>query len=341
MPNFKKFLIIFLFSALLIFLLSDFAFAQQELEIEYPEIMGWRPVTSAADMLPEYIRYIFNFALAISGLIIFAALIYGGVRYLTSVGDPSKMKDGLDQIFAGVLGFIILFSSYLILTTINPQLIILTIERPEPPVLTFELPGVYLFANEKWSPSPYSLSASNLEDFNDQVTKIRIENPKVWDPEREEWLLTGDYAFGAVLHEDIDYQGRCKIFLDAPEEEGRDVGVNQPSSISVFRKTTKTPYGQVTLCSQPEGQGTCQDYTSADPAFLGGLDNNVWSIEISGPYFVVLFEDAPDRGKCAVFTSSVPDLKNSPMNKCRPGWDPFGFFAIYESCASAVAVYPI
>jgi len=118
----KKILIILIFASVLI---GSFCFAQKRLEIIYPTVPGAEPPTTTKTALPEYLKYVFTFAIMVSGLLAFGALVYGGFSYLTSAGDPSKMKEGQDQIMAGFLGLIIILSSYLILNTINPQLVIL------------------------------------------------------------------------------------------------------------------------------------------------------------------------------------------------------------------------
>lgn len=96
----------------------------QGLEVEYPDLPGIPPL-SEKPTLPEYLRYIYVFSIIIAGLVAFASLVYGGFRYLTSVGQPLAMAAGREQITAGIIGLMILLSSYLILATINPQLIIL------------------------------------------------------------------------------------------------------------------------------------------------------------------------------------------------------------------------
>lgn len=103
---------------------TEDVFAQRELEVKYPTILGVTPKTVEGTQLPEYVKYIFNFAIIIAGIIAFGVIVFGGVRWLTSAGDPTKLRDAKDQIFAAFLGLIILLSSYLILTTINPQLVI-------------------------------------------------------------------------------------------------------------------------------------------------------------------------------------------------------------------------
>jgi len=116
----KRFLII---SLLIIFLFSVLikpALAARELEVQIPGLK-----TTTLPALPDYIKAIFEFSLMAVGIICFGALIYGGIRWLTSAGNPAVLSDAKDQIFSALLGLIILFSAYLILRTINPELVIL------------------------------------------------------------------------------------------------------------------------------------------------------------------------------------------------------------------------
>lgn len=125
----KKIFLLFSFIFILILVFSGLCLAQRELEITYPEIPGLNRPTTVKALLPEYIKYIFGFALIIAGLIAFGSLIYGGVRYLTSAGSPSALGDAKDQISSAILGLVVLLCSYLILTTVNPQLVGLTLVR--------------------------------------------------------------------------------------------------------------------------------------------------------------------------------------------------------------------
>jgi len=117
----KKVLVIFIFIS---FLIGGFCLAQRKLETAYPTIPEVETPTTVKTALPDYLRYVFTFAIIISGLIAFGAIIYGGMLYLTSTGDPTKISEGKDQAIAGILGLIIVLSSFLILNTINPQLVL-------------------------------------------------------------------------------------------------------------------------------------------------------------------------------------------------------------------------
>ncbi len=92
---------------------------------------------------PLYVKYFYYLFLTIAGLLALGTIIYGGFLYLISAGAPVKMIAAREQITGGILGLVILLSSYLILATINPQLTILRlpglekitlpeIELPEP-----------------------------------------------------------------------------------------------------------------------------------------------------------------------------------------------------------------
>lgn len=116
-------LLFFLFSA-------NFTLA---LEIKYPKIPG---VPTPQQFLKEieegtiekekalslYIKYLFYLFLMIGGLVTLASTIFGGVKYLISGGNVPAMRDARETISAGILGLVILFSSFSIITLINPQL---------------------------------------------------------------------------------------------------------------------------------------------------------------------------------------------------------------------------
>lgn len=121
---------IFYLIILSLFFFIDFVFAQGELEVKIPGLSNDLPV------LPDYIKAVFNLSLTITGLIAFFVIISGGFRYLTAGASISKMADARDRIASGILGLIIILSSYLILTTINPQLTILSLPEIDETALT-------------------------------------------------------------------------------------------------------------------------------------------------------------------------------------------------------------
>ena len=71
----------------------------------------------------EYLVAIYNFILNIVGIVAMIMIIIGGFRYMTSTGNASAMADAKDMIFNAFLGLGLALLSWLILYTINPDLI--------------------------------------------------------------------------------------------------------------------------------------------------------------------------------------------------------------------------
>ena len=132
----KKSIKLIIITCLFFIFFASFTLAQErKLEVDYPEIFGIK-LETVNTQIGEYVKYIFNFSVLITGLILFAVLIYGGIRYLTSFDNLSNLINAREQISAGFLGILVLLFGYIILTTINPQLVILDLSGPIMPQIT-------------------------------------------------------------------------------------------------------------------------------------------------------------------------------------------------------------
>ncbi|MFC1789437.1 pilin [Patescibacteria group bacterium] len=124
----KKFILLFLILLFLCVGINPSLTQARDLEVDYPSFSGEEGgfvlETVEKTELPDYVKYIFNFAIAIVGFVAFGMMLANGIQYLTSTGNLTKIKKARDGMFGALLGVVILFSSYIILTTINPQLVI-------------------------------------------------------------------------------------------------------------------------------------------------------------------------------------------------------------------------
>jgi len=73
--------------------------------------------------LGEYTTAIYNIALKFGGLLAAIMLMAGGVLWLISGGDTSKISQAKEILTGSVIGLTILLSSYILLVQINPELI--------------------------------------------------------------------------------------------------------------------------------------------------------------------------------------------------------------------------
>jgi hypothetical protein len=81
------------------------------------------PDFSGASDLPGFISSVYSFALTIVGVAIFIRILQAGFLMLTAAGNASKWSDARTKMQNAVIGAIILFSAYLILYVINPDLV--------------------------------------------------------------------------------------------------------------------------------------------------------------------------------------------------------------------------
>ena len=107
------------------------------LELQYPEFgpegnkitleCHAEGATLVCTDLNKLIAWFYYFIIGIAGLSAFVMLVWGGVEWLTSAGDPSKIGDAKDKINSAIFGLLIILSSWLILQVINPDLTTLSL----------------------------------------------------------------------------------------------------------------------------------------------------------------------------------------------------------------------
>lgn len=71
----------------------------------------------------SYIHYLFIWGLGMVGVMALAALAYGGFVYLVSGGSETAKAHAKSWIWGAIWGLLLLFASWLILYTINPDLV--------------------------------------------------------------------------------------------------------------------------------------------------------------------------------------------------------------------------
>ncbi len=114
----KKLLIkIILSSALGCLLLIPFiGQTAYEIEVSIPQMTETEP-----DLL-TYLRYIYLFGLGLVGIAALAALVYGGFNYMLS-GTITSKEEAKKYIWGAISGLLLALAAYLILNTINPDLV--------------------------------------------------------------------------------------------------------------------------------------------------------------------------------------------------------------------------
>ncbi len=108
----------------------------------------------AATTIAQYLGNLFTFSLTIIGAVAIGAIVWWSIVWISSRGNPTEISRAKSGIWQAVLGIIFLFASYVILNTINPELVniggtenrLISIPRVqlENATTTSSAPGVYL-----------------------------------------------------------------------------------------------------------------------------------------------------------------------------------------------------
>jgi hypothetical protein len=99
--------------------------AFSDYKLEMPLLSGQEEISASPG---EYVKMIFTYGIAIVGVLALFAVAYGGIRYMLSGSSETGKSEGKRWIFSALAGLSLLLCSYLILSTINPQLAGLNID---------------------------------------------------------------------------------------------------------------------------------------------------------------------------------------------------------------------
>ncbi len=73
--------------------------------------------------IASYIVGIYQFGVGIAGILAVGMIVAGAIYYSVSAGNPDKQRDARGMITGALWGVALLLGSYLILNTINPQIV--------------------------------------------------------------------------------------------------------------------------------------------------------------------------------------------------------------------------
>ncbi len=73
--------------------------------------------------LPEYINYLFIFGLGAIAVLALGMMMYGGIQYILAAGNVATKLEAKETITQALIGLGLLLISYLLLKTINPDLV--------------------------------------------------------------------------------------------------------------------------------------------------------------------------------------------------------------------------
>lgn len=112
---------IFVILCLILICTPVFAFAATPCNIVKDSQGKVIPPTGSA--LPQCVNQIYVWSLGVASLLALLMIVIGGYQYMTAAGNADQSKGGLEKIWGAIIGLALLFGAYLLLNTINPDLV--------------------------------------------------------------------------------------------------------------------------------------------------------------------------------------------------------------------------
>lgn len=112
----KKIALFYIVIMVLVFGSVSFAYA---VDLKLPSF------TTASSSIAGMISQIYIYALSIAGILAIVMIIYGGISYALDPGNASKQGEAKEIMQSAVWGIVLLAGAYVILKTINPDLVAL------------------------------------------------------------------------------------------------------------------------------------------------------------------------------------------------------------------------
>lgn len=128
----KKIIIVFAFAAGLWGLLLPVAQAANIVDVNFPCPGGNIPGFPECERIPDgevtndfvgYVLQAYQFGIGIVGIIAVGMIVYGGILIAWNTESIDKKGKGREMITSALTGIAVLFGSYLLLKTINPELV--------------------------------------------------------------------------------------------------------------------------------------------------------------------------------------------------------------------------
>ena len=94
-------------------LLPAAAFAQlSEAQTDLTTVGGSIGADATSNTLPELIGNVIQVLLSVLGIIFVVLVVYAGFLYLTSMGDPDKVKKAKNLLTQSIIGLVIIVAAY-------------------------------------------------------------------------------------------------------------------------------------------------------------------------------------------------------------------------------------
>lgn len=197
------------------------------LEVDWPPSPVGTRLTDEST-LTQLVQYLYEWGIALGGLAAFVALVIAGFYYLTSMGDPGKIREAKDRINSAVLGLILLMGSWIILHEINPELTTLTTPTLEPKSVETD----YSMFMEDEKPCDF-VRAYREVNYEGNHIDLKAELDPSWTPRQSDGVKSVRFFQKLEENEQCRNNRIIKWDEEIDEEVGTDIYCEYITSVTV------------------------------------------------------------------------------------------------------------
>lgn len=296
--------------------------------LEVPQLRnlpGFENVSSSTQ-LGDLARSFYGFALAVSGLLAFGMIIWGGILWLLSAARPTMQLEAKKKITGAVTGIALLLGIFIILNTVNPQLTVLRDIAEQTAVTICENTNFGGDCKQVFKSSECTNDENCWRDPMLGFNKIEsLKNPQL---------------LHAWLYKDADFKNLCaEVYKEQPDLPGLtgDVanaeyytcGISPVKSVKLKKEGVVMVYEQINFTGQYRAlksdiANTNDSALDLNPAASG--NQKFWgappppplvfnSLEIPAGFRVSLYSNTGMRDRCAILTKTHTTVDTSIGNE--------------------------
>lgn len=240
-----------------------------------------QPPMAPGANLPDYLTYIFNIGFAFGFAAVLLTMVVAGILLLLSPLSANAMAKAKDRLAGAASGFLILALTYLIVTTINPQLNDFKMQpRPKEPNLCPngvenpdgtitcpppKLPGVYFYQGTDCK-GEFSGASTNIPDFNAFIKKS-IKSANIIHDDQN------NIQYIALVYSQKNYYGECQYIDPSGDTECNDIEISNINSATVY-KYGQEPSGSVFIYRKASVNESAGDFYK-DGGFVELTENDI------------------------------------------------------------------
>jgi len=245
----------------------------------------------------SFVANFYQFALLIGGILAFGAMIYGGVKNAISGGNPTMQSEGKKWIWSALYGLLLLGGAYIILYTVNPNLINLNLPTLESidipsPGTSFNLPNGQLCENTATGytcGTSSGLTQAGAQQILAQVGITERSSGNCSDQNNPNCTSLQGMQMTTVMElENLKENCNCNVTITGGTEVGHAAGdvshlngykadIDPNSTVSTYITNNFTPLG-------PRSSDGAQQFKDPLTGAIYAREGSHWDITVPPPH---------------------------------------------------------